>query len=61
VPASPDYTGNPAATSSKPIVDLHMALAGLSYIVQGLVAGTEGFSSHGTVPGLLSFVSTWRG
>lgn len=33
-----------------------MAVSGVSYIVQGLVVGAEGFSSNGTVPGLLAFV-----
>jgi hypothetical protein len=33
-----------------------MAVAGLTYIVQGVVVGAEGFSSNGTIPGLLAFV-----
>jgi hypothetical protein len=33
-----------------------MALAGLTYIAQGIVVGAEGFSSNGTIPGLLAFV-----
>jgi hypothetical protein len=33
-----------------------MALAGITYIVQGVVVGVEGFSSNGTIPGLLAFV-----
>jgi hypothetical protein len=33
-----------------------MALAGITYIVQGVVVGAEGFSSNGTIPGLLAFV-----
>jgi hypothetical protein len=32
-----------------------MVLSGLAYIAQGLVVGAEGFSSNGTVPGLLGF------
>ena len=38
-----------------------MVLAGLTYIVQGVVVGAEGFSSNGTIPGLLAFVLdiTW--
>ena len=33
-----------------------MILSGLAYIAQGVVVGAEGFSSNGTVPGLLGFV-----
>jgi len=33
-----------------------MALSGLAYIAQGVVVGAEGFSSNGTIPGLLAFV-----
>lgn len=33
-----------------------MALAGLTYIAQGIIVGAEGFSSNGTIPGLLAFV-----
>jgi hypothetical protein len=33
-----------------------MAVAGITYIVQGVVVGAEGFSSNGTIPGLLAFV-----
>ena len=33
-----------------------MVLSGLAYIGQGIVVGAEGFSSNGTVPGLLGFV-----
>ena len=33
-----------------------MALAGIAYIMQGVVVGAEGFSSNGTLPGLLAFV-----
>jgi len=33
-----------------------MVLDGLAYIAQGVVVGAEGFSSNGTVPGLLGFV-----
>lgn len=33
-----------------------MAVSGVSYIVQGFVVGAEGFSSNGTLPGLLAFV-----
>ncbi len=38
-----------------------MILSGLAYIAQGVVVGAEGFSSNGTVPGLLGFVFdlTW--
>jgi hydrogenase/urease accessory protein HupE len=32
-----------------------MVLAGLAYMAQGVVVGAEGFSSSGTVPGLLGF------
>ena len=33
-----------------------MALAGITYIVQGVVVGAEGFSANGTIPGLAAFV-----
>ena len=33
-----------------------MALAGITYILQGVVVGAEGFSANGTIPGLLAFV-----
>jgi hypothetical protein len=33
-----------------------MVLSGLAYIAQVIVVGAEGFSSNGTVPGLLGFV-----
>jgi hypothetical protein len=33
-----------------------MALSGVAYLGQGFVAGAEGFSSNGTVPGLAAFV-----
>ena len=33
-----------------------MALSGFAYIVQGIVVGAEGFSSNGTIPGLLALV-----
>ncbi len=33
-----------------------MVLAGITYIAQGVVVGAEGFSSNGTIPGLLGFV-----
>jgi hypothetical protein len=33
-----------------------MVLSGLAYVAQGIVVGAEGFSSNGTVPGLLGFV-----
>ena len=33
-----------------------MALAGITYIVQGIVVGAEGFSANGTIPGLAAFV-----
>ncbi len=33
-----------------------MAAAGLTCIAQGVVVGAEGFSSNGTIPGLLAFV-----
>ncbi len=33
-----------------------MALSGCAYIAQGIVVGAEGFSSNGTLPGLLAFV-----
>ena len=33
-----------------------MALAGITYIVQGAVVGAEGFSANGTIPGLAAFV-----
>jgi hypothetical protein len=33
-----------------------MALAGITYIVQGVVVGAEGVSANGTIPGLLAFV-----
>lgn len=34
-----------------------MALSGFSYIVQGVVIGSEGFSDNNTVPTLLAYVS----
>ena len=37
-------------------VGIAMALAGITYIVQGVVVGAVGFSSNGTIPGLLAFV-----
>jgi hypothetical protein len=33
-----------------------MVLAGITYILQGVVVGAEGFSANGTLPGLLAFV-----
>ena len=33
-----------------------MVLSGFAYIAQGVVVGAEGFSSNGTIPGLLAFV-----
>jgi hypothetical protein len=33
-----------------------MAIAGVTYVAQGVVVGAEGFSANGTIPGLLAFV-----
>jgi hypothetical protein len=33
-----------------------MAFAGITYIAQGVIVRAEGFSSNGTIPGLLAFV-----
>jgi hypothetical protein len=33
-----------------------MAISGFAYIAQGVVVGAEGFSSNGTIPGLLAIV-----